>query len=100
MLVAIERDLGGIVCSKEGIPLLANTVVMDRPSDIHCEWWEENHSTYRPAVLHDMKEFYDKHRFVDLLSNDNESPVIDFCWEPYYIHEDMVTAKAVPINIT
>ena len=23
-----------------------------------------------------------------------------FCWEPHYIHEDMVTAEAVPKNIT
>ena len=79
MLVSIARDFGGIVCSEEDIPLLANIVVMDQLSDIPCEWREENHGNYKLAVLHNMKELYDKHGFADLLSNDNESPAIGFC---------------------
>ena len=100
VLVSIVRDFGGIVCSKEDIPLLANIVVTDRLSDIPHEWGEENHGTFKPAVLHNMKEFHDKKGFVDPFCNDDESPAIDFCWEPYYIHKDMVTSEAVPRNIT
>ena len=99
VLVSIVRDFGGIVVSEEDIPLLVNIVVTDWLNDMPLECLEGNHGTYEPAVLHDMKEFYDEHGFAGPFCNANESPAIDFCWEPYYIHEDIVTAEAVPRNI-